>query len=212
PGAATASGVSTTVNANGGNDTVTVGNTSNGLGGLAGALTVSGGGQASDALTLNDQKSSTGHTYGVSTAGVTRDGTSILNYSGFASLTLNTTDRNDNINVTGTAAGLATTINANGGRDVFNVGNNSNGLGDLRGVLTVTGGGPAGDTVPLDDQKSSAGHTYGISATGVTRDGTSVLNYSGFTVFIVKTSDQADTINIPGTASGDATTVDGDGG
>src|SRR5204862_487150 len=97
-----------TVNAVGGNDTVNVGNASDGLGDLAGALTVDGGGQAGDAVTLNDQQSPVGHTYGVSAAGVTRDGTSVLNLSGFASLTLNASAQADTINITSTASGIAT--------------------------------------------------------------------------------------------------------
>src|SRR5205823_2804740 len=119
----TAAGLATTVNAKGGNDTVSVGNASNGLSSLLGALAVDGGGQAGDALLLNDQKSSAGHTYGVSAAGISRDGTSILNDSRFASLTLNASDQADTINVTSTAAGTATTVNAGGGLDSVGVGN-----------------------------------------------------------------------------------------
>src|SRR5262249_6009873 len=108
-----------TVNANGGSDTVTVGNSTDGLGDLAGLLTVDGGGQSGDTLVLDDKSSPSGHTYGVSASGVTRDGSSILTYSNFASLRLNASDQADTINVTGTASGTATTVNANGGLDTF---------------------------------------------------------------------------------------------
>jgi uncharacterized repeat protein (TIGR01451 family) len=208
----TASGVSTTVNAEGGNDTVRVGNTSDGLGDLAGALTIDGGGQAGDALTLDDQKSSSGHTYGVSAAGVTRDGTSVLNFSNFASLTLDASDQADTINVASTASGLGTTVNAGGGNDAVNVGNSTNGLGDLAGALTVDGGGQSSDALMLTDQKAAAGHTYDVSSTSVNRDSSSVLGYSNFASLMLRTSDQADTINVTSTASGTATTVNAGGG
>ena len=48
----------------------------------------------------------------VSAGGVNRDGTSILGFSGFVSLTLNTSDQPDTIKVTSTTAGLATTATA----------------------------------------------------------------------------------------------------
>src|SRR5260370_23065853 len=99
--------------------------------------------------------------------------TYVLNYSNFTGLTLNAADQADTINVASTAAGLATTVNAKGGADTVNVGNASDGLGDLAGALTVDGGGQAGDALTLNDQKSPRGHTYGVSAAGVTRDGTS---------------------------------------
>jgi hypothetical protein len=292
-----------TVNANGGNDTVTVGNSSNGLGSLAGPLTVDGGGQSGDTLILDDQKSSSGHTYGVSASGVTRDGNSILAFSNFANLTLSASDQADTINITATASGVATTVNANGGLDTFGaidqttiaaagltvnsggqgealtlnggslgetigvsatqvtrssggpityaglasltvngtdqadtinvtatasgasttvnarggndtvtVGNSSHGLGNLAGPLTVDGGGQSGDTLILDDQKSSSGHTYGVIASGVTRDGSSILAFSNFANLTLSASDQADTINITATTSGVATTVNANGG
>src|SRR5207248_1512467 len=127
---------------------------------------------------------------------VTRSSGGPVSYTGLASLTVNATDQADTINVTATASGVVTAVNARGGNDTVNVGNTSNGLGDLGGALTVDGGGQAGDALLLNDQKSSAGHTYGVSAAGVTRDGTSVLNSSGFASLTLNASDNADTINI----------------
>src|SRR5207253_1351963 len=103
--------------------------------------------------------------------------------------------------------GVATTVNAGGGTDTVSVGNASNGLGDLAGALTVNGGGQAGDALLLDDKNASAGHTYGVSATGVTRDGAANVNYSGFASFTLNATDQADTINVASTLAGTATTV-----
>src|SRR5262249_13421981 len=146
---------------------------STGLGDLAGPLTVDGGGQAGDALTLDDQKSSSGHTYGVSAAGVTRDGTSILNFSNFATLALNASDQADTINVVSTASGLATTVNGDGGLDTF-------GAIDQTTIaaagLTVNGGGQ-GETLTLNG--GSVAETIGVNASQVIRSDGGPVGYSG---------------------------------
>src|SRR5205823_3382947 len=183
------------VNALGGNDAVIVGNASNGLGDLAGALTVDGGGQAGDALTLNDQQSPAGHTYGVSAAGVTRDGTSVLNFSGFASLILNASNQADTINIASTAAGMATTVNAGGGLDTFGAIDQTT-IGAAG--LTVNGGGQ-GEALTLNG--GAVAETIGISATQVTRSDGGPVSYSGLASLTVNGTAQADTINIASTAA-----------
>src|SRR5439155_883883 len=193
----TAAGLATTVNGDGGLDTFgAINQTTIGAAGL----TVNGGGQG-EALTVNGGAAA--ETIGVSATQVTRSSGGPVTYSGLASLTVNATGQADTINVTATASGLSTTVNAKGGNDAVTVGNSSNGLGDLAGPLTIDGGGQAGDALTLDDQNSPAGHTYGVSAASVTRDGTSVLNsFSGFASLILDASDRADTINVTSTAAG----------
>src|SRR5207247_894833 len=136
-------------------------------------LTVDGGGQAGDALTLDDQQAPDSHTYGVSASGVTRDGAANVSYSNFASLTLNATDQADTLNVTSTAAGTATTVNASGGLDTF-------GAIDQTKVgaagLTVNGGGQ-GEALTLNG--GSAAETIGVSASQVTRSSDGTVKYSG---------------------------------
>src|SRR5205807_370575 len=127
----------------------------------AAGLTLNGGGQG-ETLTLNGGAAA--ETIGVSASQVTRSSGGPVSYTGLASLTVNATDQADTINVTATAAGVATAVNAKGGNDTVNVGNTSNGLGDLAGALTVDGGGQAGDALLLNDRKALAGHTYGVSA------------------------------------------------
>src|SRR5439155_303010 len=191
--ASTASGVATTVNGDAGLDTFGAINQTT----IAAAgLTINGGGQG-EALTLNGGSSA--ETIGVSATQVTRSDGGPVSYSGLASLTVNATGQADTINVTATASGVPTTVNGKAGNDAVNVGNSSTGLGDLAGALTVDGGGQAGDALTLDDQKSPSGHTYGVSAAGITRDGTSVLNYSGFASLTLDATDEADTINVSST-------------
>src|SRR5262249_10778736 len=152
------------------------------------------------------KKSASGHTYGVSASGVTRDGSSILTFSNFANLTLSASDQADTINITGTASGVATTVNAGGGLDTF-------GAIDQTTIaaagLTAARGRTRG---PLALKGASSGHTTGVSASGVTRDGGATLTYSNFATLTLSASNQADTITVTATASGAATTVNAGGG
>src|SRR5207244_1370412 len=141
-----------------------------------------------------------------SAAGVTRDGTSVLNFSGLASLILNASDQADTINVTATASGLSTTVNASGGLDA---------LGAIRpstraaAGLTVNGGGQ-GEALTLNGGASA--ETIGVSATQVTRSSGGPVSYAGLASLTVNGTAQADTINVTATASGVSTTVNAKGG
>src|SRR5262249_35415890 len=147
-----------------------------------------------------------GRTYGISAAGVTRNGNSIASFSGFANLTLSASDHPDTINITGTTPGVATTVNANAGLDTF-VAIDQTTI-DPAG-LTVNGGGQ-GETLTLDG--GVPGETIGVSATQVTRIDGGPISYAGLASLTVNGTSQADTINITGTASGVATTVNAGGG
>src|SRR5206468_1179377 len=147
-----------------------------------------------------------GHTYGVSASGVTRDNVSVLSYSGFASLTLNASDQADTLNVTTTAAGVTTTVNADGGHDTFSSTDQPR-VGSAG--LTVNGGGQ-GETLTLGG--GSAAETIGVSATQVTRSSGGPVSYSGFASLTVNATSQADTLNVTATASGVTTTVNAGGG
>src|SRR5206468_4296217 len=143
---------------------------------------------------------------GVSAAGVSRDGTSVLNFSGFANLTLDASDQADTINVASTASGLATAINADGGLDTFGAINQTT---IAAAGLTVDGGGQ-GEALTLNG--GSVAETIGVSATQVTRSSGGPVSYSGLASLTVNGTGQGDTINVTGTASGVSTTVNGKGG
>src|SRR5207249_1200795 len=109
----------------------------------------------------------------ISASGVSRDGTTNVSYSGFASLTLNATDLADTLNVTSTAAGTATTLNAGGGLDTFGVINQT----VVRAAgLTINGGGQ-GEALILNG--GSTAETIGVSATQVTRSDGGPVGYAG---------------------------------
>src|SRR5207302_866984 len=125
---------------------------------------------------------------------------------GLASLTVNATAQTDTINVTGTAAGTATTVNAGGGLDTFGAIDQTT-IGAAG--LTVNGGGQ-GEALTLNG--GSTGETIGVSASQVTRSSGGTVGYSGLASLTVNGTAQADTLSVTSTASGPATTVNGKGG
>src|SRR5207302_5056295 len=125
---------------------------------------------------------------------------------GLASLTVNATAQTDTINVTGTAAGTATTVNAGGGLDTF-------GAIDQTTVgtagLTVNGGGQ-GEALTLNG--GSTGETIGVSASQVTRSSGGPVRYSGPASLTVNATAQNDTTNVASTAPGTATATNAGSG
>jgi Ca2+-binding RTX toxin-like protein len=107
-------GTATEINTGAGNDTVTVGDASNTLTGIGGALSVNGQG-GTDQLNLNDQGTGTSQNYSINSTGVTATtAAGSISYSGFSSLTLNgSTGSLDNYNVAPSAI-TTYTVNANG--------------------------------------------------------------------------------------------------
>src|SRR5439155_777554 len=115
---------------------------------------------------------SAAETIGVSATQVTCSDGGPVSYSGLATLSVNATTQADTLNVTGTAAGTATTVNASGGLDTF-------GAIDQTTVaaagLTINGGGQ-GEALTLNG--GSAAETIGVSATQVTRSDGGPVSYS----------------------------------
>src|SRR5262249_19593230 len=161
-------GVSVTANGGSAGDTFNVGN-ANLLDGIQGALTLTGGG-GTDTANLSDQASTATYTYTVTNATVSRAGIAPVSYSGMPTLLLNGSS-GCAYNVEGTAAGTATTVNAGGGNDSFNLTPTSQNFGNLQGALTLSGGGGT-NTLAVSDQADTAGDTYSISTGSIQRTGT----------------------------------------
>jgi hypothetical protein len=136
---ASASGVlATTINVNRG----TVVNVAQGtLDSFFGTLNVSLSGTSSSQLNINDQNSGgPANGYEVSGTFVRKNNTNqTFNYSGVGRITLNTSSVLDAVNVFGTGAGTALTLNTNAGDDLINVGS-GNLDADFGGAITVNGG------------------------------------------------------------------------
>jgi hypothetical protein len=187
----TQSGVPTSVNDGPGNDTFAVGDASNTLAGLAGAVTFNASG-GTDSLTVNDQGTTAAVTYTVSGAGVTATsaGAGITYNSAVGSLTLNGAGGGNTVTVTGTIAGtttvnsgagsdtvydLATTgslaVNGVAGQDVVQLGSSSPSFGgtlaNLNGSVSVTNAGGA-TVLHVDDSGDSTAKTATLKDGSIT--------------------------------------------
>jgi hypothetical protein len=197
-----------------GNHVVNVGSASSPLDAIQGALNINGQ-AATVAVNINDQASTAANTYTLTGASFQRPGFGGLTYAGIARLTINAeTGLNSAspqvILVQGTAAGVATTINATVGYHnigVGAVGGSTNSLSALRGPLTINGLGWT-DNLTLYDTTSNAGRTYtfgsGITAGTNTIVATAdanglapgLITYGGLGVVVLYGTNYNDTCNV----------------
>lgn len=140
-------GTITTINAGAGNDTLSLGNTT--LDNIDGAVIVNGQG-GTDTLNVNDTSPDFGDTYTLTATTLSRFAFGGLTYGTLENLNINGQTGAgvvNTFNVTSTAAGAVTTINAGDGTDTFNI----TGAG-LAGTNNFNGGnepGPIGDLFNL---------------------------------------------------------------
>ncbi len=156
--------VPTTVNTNAGSDSVLVGSGANTLDNILGALTVNGGGNAGDTLTLNDTADTTANTYSVFNSQISRIGIPTLSYSGVATVNLLGGTNDDRVNVRSTASGVVYNLETNDGADSIVVADGGL-LNDIDGQLNVSTG-SGSDLLIMLDGNDSAADTYTISLVG----------------------------------------------
>jgi hypothetical protein len=151
-----------------------------------------------------------------------------LNYSGLSSLTLDSESAGNTVNIASTAAGTSTVIDngnpaisGDSGSPAQGVNIGAGTLDNIAGPVTVNGNNM--DTeVALDDSESPAIPNYEIDSAGITRSGTTILDYSGLkdvTLFgtgapggaVSNTGlpivPNADSFDIEGTSASDVTTI-----
>jgi hypothetical protein len=110
----TQAGTATTVNGGAANDTFTVSAAAKNLDGIAGPLTLNGGGGTANAITLNDQNSGVAHTYTLNgDTSLARTGAATISYSGVKTVTVNGGSGGNAFVVA--AAPATTTATLNGG-------------------------------------------------------------------------------------------------
>src|SRR5205807_1590868 len=106
----------------------------------------------------------------------------------------------------GSPAGMMQ-VNAGAGNDTINVGDTNNTLDGFLGTPALDGQGGS-NTVHIDDQGSASTHTYQITNSTVSRDG-SPGTYANVASLVLNGGSGADNYNIVSTALGTATTVNG---
>jgi hypothetical protein len=180
----TAAGDTVTVYTGTGTNTVNLGDANKTLDSFLGTPILQGQGNTS--ATVIDQNSTTAHTYVITATSVTRDGSGFqLSYGGIQALTFDAGGAGNIIALSGTAAGTNTTVNAGPGGDTvyasdladFVVTHNLNSidLDNFHGPAVIDGQG-GNTTLVVSD---GFFHTYVLTSSTVSRDGSSVLTYSG---------------------------------
>lgn len=161
---ATGDGTATVIHTSGGNDRVTIGNNSNGLGGLTATVTVDGGGDADDRLLITDRASSDAHDYVLNTSFILRD-TQVVEYLHFARVTAEGGSGGNDFDVVATPS--ATVFLYTGAtNDVVRGGSTGSRLDTFLGPLTIDGEGGV-DALWLDDSGMGAGQDYTIRTSAV---------------------------------------------
>jgi hypothetical protein len=171
----TAAGTSTTINAGRGGDTINVGDAANPLDRIRGRLTVHGGGDANDALNLDDRGASNARSYFISNFDVEVAGGAIF-YDGVQSLTLRAGNGGNEILVGSTAAGTPVTVYAGDGNDLISVGALYDSLAYIAAPVTVHGEGGTNE-LDLDDLEEATRVEYNLFDTSIQLNGARLLDY-----------------------------------
>jgi Ca2+-binding RTX toxin-like protein len=175
----TAAGAQTTLNGGPNGATFNVGGTDGTLDAIQGALTVNGGPLNSfrtSELNVLDQGSFTDHSYTLQANSVTRDGSATISYSGIQDVAVSAGSADDTATVLGTSS--LVTLDMGSGNDLVNLGDDTTTMAGIHSLVTVTGA-DGTDSIVLNDQAATAGNFYSITGTGVMRNFTPLLNYSG---------------------------------
>jgi hypothetical protein len=201
------------INAGAGHDTVTVGNPSDGLGDFAAISTVNVAGSAGGTTLLVDDHgdNSPGAGLLVENNEVSR-GFAQLFYSGLQKLVLDAGSGSGyEVDVIGTPATTALTVNAGSGADIVHAGGTLIGeVGRIQGPLTVNG---TGNTqVTVFDQTTSTTQTYTLTANTVTTAAGFALTYSGLQSMTVNGGSANNTWVITATPTAGTVTLNGGGG
>jgi hypothetical protein len=166
---------------------------------VTGMVTVHGNPSVTQ-VSLLDQNASFRGTYSVSATAVSRGLTGGgatpfggLTYGGLNSLALDAEAGDATINVSGTAAGTATTLHAGTGSESISVGAGS--LDAVAGPVTVQGNATY-TVLSVDDSNDQGTRTYAIDPSAVSRGGTRLVSYSGVTTLALHGGAGADTVNV----------------
>lgn len=199
----------TIVNSGSGNDTINVGDTSNTLNEIRGALTVNG--QAGfDTLNINDQGNFfPPHTYTITSTTVARSpGGPVITYFDIESLNVHPgatflgplpPGGGNTVDVESTDASTAVAVDAVGGTTV-NVGNDQDGLDELQGPLTIHGDGTA--PLTINDQMTGAGQEYDLLQGELVRSGAAPIVFANVQGEVLNGGANGNLFDVDGIAQG----------
>ena len=209
----------TSVNSGSGNDTINVGDTSNTINEILGTLSVNG--QAGfDTLNINDQGSTVAHHYSITNTQVvrTRSGepTITINYADIEALNLHPgahfgpgPDTNV-IDVLSSDTGTAVEVDV-GSSAIVNAGNDTDGLDELQGPLTVAGDGSI--ALNINDQMTAAGQEYDLQQNELDRSNAAPIAFTNVQAEVLNAGSKSNVFDVDGIAQGTPATLNaGTGG
>jgi Ca2+-binding RTX toxin-like protein len=204
----TPAGGTTTINGGAGNDTIDVTPTSHNLKSLGylSSLEINGGG-GTDSLTVWDDANPDGDTYAILPSSVGRTDVQPISYTGVENLTVYAGTGGNEVNVYGTPAGMATTVNAGSGNDSVYAEPLNGDLGSLGGPLTVNG--EAGNDALVVTDTDAPSNTYTLTATALARTGAPTITYGTLESVALYGSLGGSQYDIESTPDGGTTTVHG---
>jgi hypothetical protein len=149
------------------------------------------------------------NTHGVQ---VTLDGfTASFTPGTVTSVDIMTSGSNNTVNIEATAHNVPVNIDLESGTGTVNISPTAKNLGNIQGIVTVTGGNSA-DVLNINDQNNSAASTYSLTSSSVTRSGSAAITYQSMDKVNLYGGSANDTYNIQSTASGVTTFVEGGAG
>jgi uncharacterized repeat protein (TIGR03803 family) len=207
--------VASTVITGSGVNTVTFGDANNTLDGFTASAALVGHGDT--AVNVNDRGSTGPHTYDITGTYVVRDTSGFnLAYSGIQTLSLNAGSGGNGIGLSGTAAGVITTINAGAGGDTIYASDVADYLSSQSlGALTLNGflgsaviNGHAGNTTLDVEDANTTPQIYTLTGSTFARDGFTDFSYSSIHALYFTDGGGGNTIDWEGTAAGTTTELD----
>lgn len=165
-----ASGAAVTVQAGLGDDTITLGAVSQELNAFVGTLDVVGDGGA-DTIVFDDRANSAGTAYALNATTFVRSSFGGATFAA-ENVLLRAGSSSSIITHTGNGAGMTTVIESGAGSDTVTL---LTGADPFLGTVTVVGGAD-NDRVELDDGNNTAGDTFLVYSSGITRTGLGVFH------------------------------------
>jgi hypothetical protein len=164
------------LNGEGNGDTFFICATAGSLDSIDGDVVVDGG-DATDALYIDDNGNPLASTYTVTRDSVDRNSSASIFYDGTIDrLNLYGGGPSETYNIESTAAGVATSITGGTGNDFFRDSPTARYFGDIAGSLTVTGGGGGANFLRIYDDSTPDLKTYTVISSSVS-SGSATVNY-----------------------------------
>ena len=189
-----------------GDDNVFIGSTIGSLDRIQGPVNVTGG-DGNDALTFNDQVTTTLENYTLAVDTLRRveatgffDDMAPVSFTPFNSVTLNVSSGGGSAAVTGSSAGSTVTVNGDPvGPNQFAVDTSSNAI---LGPVILHGENPNTDFAQYYDNGDVASHTFTLTSTSILRDGQAPVFLSGvFGTIVYASTAGGNTFNVNSVAS-----------